>query len=143
MRPEDYQARHFLAQTYKALKLEAGAEAAYQRAVENVEKHIDRHPDDARAYQLGATDLVQIGERDKGLEWARKAVSMDPHDPMLLYNIACFFSQAGEPEEAIGYFRKSCEGMHGDATIKAWAQTDPDLDPIRSDLRFQQILEKM
>lgn len=143
MKPEDYQARHFLAQTYKALKLEAGAEAAYQRAVESVEKHVERHPDDSRAYQLGAIDLVQLGERDKGLEWARQAVSMDPHNPLLLYNVSCFFSQAGEFEDAIGYLRKSCDGMRGDATIKAWAETDPDFDPIRTDPRFQEILTNL
>jgi non-specific serine/threonine protein kinase len=143
MRPDDYQARMFLAQSYKALKLEAGAEAAYQRAAENVEKHVERHPDDSRAYGLGAPVMVEVGEREKGLEWARRAVSLDPHNPLLLYNISCFFSLAGELEDAIGYFRKSCEGMRGDATIGAWAQTDPDLDPIREDPRFQDILKQL
>jgi TolB-like protein/Flp pilus assembly protein TadD len=141
LKPEDYQARHFLAQSYKALKLVAGAESAYQRAVENVEQHVEKHPDDSRAYQLGALALIEIGERDKGLEWARRAVSMDPHNPMLLYNVSCFFSIAGETEDAIGYLRKSCDGMSKDATMKSWAETDPDLDPIRDDPRFQEILQ--
>jgi TolB-like protein/Flp pilus assembly protein TadD len=142
MKPEDYQARHFLAQTYKALKLEAGADAAYQRAAENVEKHVEQHPDDARAYQLGATAFLELGERDRGLEWARRAVEMDPHNPLLLYNTSCFFSIAGEPEDAIGYFRKAIAGLVGDATIKEWARTDPHLDPIRNDPRFDEILAR-
>jgi non-specific serine/threonine protein kinase len=141
MKPEDYQARVFLAQTYKSLKLQAGAEAAYQRAVENVERHIELHPDDSRGYQLGALALIEIGEREKGLDWAHRAVSMDPHSSVLLYNVSCFFSLAGEHEDAVGYLRKAFEGLGDDATITKWARTDPDLDPIRSDPRFKTILE--
>jgi non-specific serine/threonine protein kinase len=142
-KPDDYQSRFFLAETYKTLKLEAGAEAAYQRGLENVEKHVEQYPEDSRAYQLGALALARLGERDKGLEWARKAVSMDPHNPVLLYNVSCFFSVAGEPEEAIGYLRRAIDGMVEDATIRQWAETDPDFDPIRSDPRFQEILGKL
>ena len=145
VKPDDYQARIFLAEAYKALHLEAGAEAAYQRALENVEKHIEQHPDDSRAYQLGSLALLELGEREKGLEWARRAASLDPTNPMLLYNMACFFSIAGEAEDAIGYLRRAFDGFasESDATMKEWASADPDLDSIRSDPRFDEILAKL
>jgi TolB-like protein/Flp pilus assembly protein TadD len=145
VKPDDYQARNFLAQAYKSLGLEAGAEAAYQRSIENVEKHLEHHPDDSRAYQLGALALLELGERDKGLEWARRAASLDPTNPMLLYNMACFFSLAGEIEDAIGYLRRAFDGFanESDATMKEWATADPDLDAIRSDPRYTEILAKL
>jgi non-specific serine/threonine protein kinase len=143
VKPQDYQARIFLAETYTALGLQAGAEAAYARGLENVEAHLERNPEDSRAYQLGALALVELGERDRGLEWARKAVSMDPGNPILLYNVSCFFSLAGELEDAIGYFRRAMTGLAGDKTSHEWAQTDPDLDAIRTDPRFQEILDAL
>jgi serine/threonine protein kinase/Tfp pilus assembly protein PilF len=144
IRPDDYQSRLFLAQAYKSLKLIAGAEAAYQRAVENVEKHVESNPNDSRAYQLGALALIELGERKKGLEWAHTAVSLDPQNPLLLYNISCFFSIAGELEDAIGYLRRAVDGFAGiDPTIRDWATNDPDLDPIKDDPRFKEILDRL
>jgi tetratricopeptide (TPR) repeat protein len=141
VKPDDYQARHFLAQTYRALGLVAGAEAAYQKAVEKFESHLERHPEDPRAYQLGATALLELGEREKGVEWAKKAAALDPTNPTLLYNMACFFSLAGEIDDAIGYLRRAFEGLSGDATMKEWAMGDPDLKALRSDPRFAEILQ--
>ncbi|UCH82761.1 MAG: protein kinase, partial [Candidatus Latescibacterota bacterium] len=48
VKPDDYQARFFLALAYKALKLVAGTEAAYQRGLENAEAHLEKNPDDSR-----------------------------------------------------------------------------------------------
>ncbi|UCG51034.1 MAG: protein kinase [Candidatus Latescibacterota bacterium] len=144
VKPDDYQARSFLALAYKALNLVAGAEAAYQKSVENAEAHLERNPDDPRAYYLGALSLLELGEREKGLEWAHKAVALDPHSPLLFYNISCFFSVAGELEDAIGYLRKAVDGFAGvDVSLKDWAENDPDLEPIRSDPRFDEIISRL
>jgi non-specific serine/threonine protein kinase len=140
VRPEDYQSQILLAGTYKALKLRAGAEAAYQRGLENAERHLQRNPDDSRAYYLGASAHIELGEREKGLEWARHAVAMDPRNGLLLYNISCFFSLAGELEDAIGYFRRAIEAGYAQ---KEWAQNDPDLEAIRTDPRFDEILRSL
>jgi tetratricopeptide (TPR) repeat protein len=141
VKPDDYQSRYFLAQTYKALGLVAGAEVAYQKSLESVESHLERHPDDPRAYQLGAVGLIALGEREKGLDWGRRAAALDPTNPNLLYNMACIFSLAGAPEDAFGYLRRAAEGLANDATMKAWATADPDLDPLRADPRFSEILK--
>ncbi|MFQ5511177.1 MAG: protein kinase [Candidatus Krumholzibacteriia bacterium] len=140
VKPEDYQAQFLLAGTYKGLNLEAGAEAAYQRGMENAERHLELNPDDSRATYLGATALIELGEREKGLEWATRAVTMDPENPLLLYNISCVFSLAGELEGAIRYFDWAIDAGYAQ---KEWAQGDPDLEPIRSDPRFAAILQKM
>ncbi len=140
VKPEDYQVQFLLAGTYKALNLRAGAEAAYQRGLENAERHMQLNPDDSRATYLGATALIELGERESGLQWATRAVTMDPENPLLLYNIACVFSVAGELEGAIRYFDWAIDAGYAQ---KEWAQGDPDLDPIRSDPRFDAILQKM
>ena len=58
---------------------------------------------------MGANGLVALGERERGLEWARRALSIDPGDAMLLYNIACIYSLAGELEEALACLERALD----------------------------------
>ncbi|MBP1660640.1 MAG: serine/threonine protein kinase with repeat, partial [Candidatus Aminicenantes bacterium] len=89
VRPEDFYSPLLIAQVYQELGRPEDARAARERGVALVEKRIDLHPDDARALYMGANGLVAIGQKDKGLEWARRARRIDPDDPMLLYNLGC------------------------------------------------------
>lgn len=47
----------------------------------------ERAMDLAAGYILGNYRLVALGEREKGLEWARRARAIAPEQPMLLYNL--------------------------------------------------------
>ncbi len=98
------------------------------------------NPDDARAYYLGAGALLDMGEKEKSLEWANRALSIGPDDVGVLYNTACLFSNLGKTEEAIDYLERAVE--NGYALIK-WLDKDSDFDPIRSHPRFQAILERL
>ena len=44
---------------------------------------------------------MQLGERDRALEWARRGLELDPDDPMLLYNVACVYSLGGLTDQAL------------------------------------------
>src|ERR1700720_734705 len=52
--PDDYQAPSLLAPVYKSLGRDAEANATRRRALQLAEKHVELHPDDARALYLGA-----------------------------------------------------------------------------------------
>jgi len=54
------------------------------------------------------------------------------------YNAACFESLAGNPDAAFDYLRRAKE-MDPEA-IKSYLEGDADLDPIRDDPRFQELL---
>jgi non-specific serine/threonine protein kinase len=138
--PDDYQAPSFLASTYKGLGKETQAEAAYHRRLAVIKRHLELNPDDARAIYLGANALVELGDEQQGLEWARRSLTIDPENPLLLYNIACIFCKSGKHEEAIDYLEKSFDNGYAS---KAWAQTDPDFKPIREHPRFQRLLKAL
>jgi len=138
--PEDYQAPSMLASTYKGLGMKTEAEAAYHRRLAVIKRHLELNPDDSRAIYLGANALVELGEEEEGLEWGRRSLAIDAENPLLLYNIACIFCKAGKHEDAIDYLENSFG--HGYAS-KAWAQTDPDFEPIRDHPRFQRLLKGM
>jgi len=140
VRPEDYHAPLLIGNIYDELGRHEDARAARERGVALVEKHIDLHPDDARALYMGANGLVALGEKAKGLDWARRARRIDPDDPMLLYNLGCIHSLAGEIEEAIDCLERAAGGG---LLQKGWYEHDGDLDPLRGHPRFKALLERM
>jgi serine/threonine protein kinase/tetratricopeptide (TPR) repeat protein len=137
LNPDDYQAVSLLVAVYHGLGREAEAESTERRALRLTEKHIELHPDDARALYLGAGILVRMRDHKRGLEWARRALEIDPEETSILYNVACVYSLLGRTEEAISCLEKVME--HG-TFYKNWAAKDSDLDALRSDPRFQALL---
>jgi len=140
VRPEDFFSPLLIAQVYQELGRPEDARAARERGVALVEKHIDLHPDDARALYMGANGLVALGEKEKGLEWARRARRIDPDDPMLLYNLGCIHALAGDLEEAIDCLERAASGG---LLQKGWYEHDGDLEPVRGHARFKALLERM
>ena len=78
---------------------------------------------------------MMIGQPDRALDWARRAIAIDPSDPATLYNVACFYAQAGRTEDAL-------DCLENGVTSRSWLQNDPELDPIREQPRFKALLAK-
>jgi len=138
--PEDYQSPSLLGMVYNGLGRKAEAEVAYRRAVEVAERHQALHPDDARAFYLGANASCQLGERERSLQWARRALEIEPDDAGVLYNIACVYSLQGQVEEGIDCLEKSITSGMGQ---KEWIEHDSDLDALRNHPRFQALLARL
>ena len=131
---ENHDARYFAAQTYTALGMTEEAEAAYRRALPVIEKHVELNPDDARAFTMGAVTLSRLGEHEAGLEWAARALTIDPRDGGVCYNVACLYAVEGETDKAIDCLEDAARTgfAHQD-----WIENDPDLDSLRDEPRFQ------
>jgi len=140
VKAEDLQAPSLLAFTCRSLGQKERAEAAYRRTLAKVEKHLELNPDDSRALYLGATALLELGYRDKGLQWARRSYSLDREDPYIVYGIACFFSRFGSIDEAVDYFERA---VSAGFTHEEWIKNDSDLDPLRNHPRFQAIIKTL
>ncbi|HEY6921895.1 MAG TPA: tetratricopeptide repeat protein, partial [Steroidobacteraceae bacterium] len=139
VKPDDYQSPQLLAMVYHSLGRHADAEESYRRAWQRAEKHLELHPDDARALYLGANALCQLGERARSLDWAQRALAIDPEDCGILYNIACVYALLGKQEESIDCLEKAMTHAYW---YKRWAQHDSDLDSLRRHPRFQALMER-
>jgi len=133
--PEDYNVPLLMAPIYRSLGEEARALELDRRGIELAERHVEINPDSARPYYLAAAALMMIGQPDKALDWARRAIAIDPSDPATLYNVACFYAQAGRTEDAL-------DCLENGVTSRSWLQNDPELDPIREHPRFKALLAK-
>jgi pentatricopeptide repeat protein len=98
------------------------------------------NPDDSRAFILGAGARLQLGDREGGLAWLRRAQQIAPGEPMILYNAACCYCQAGELEEALAALEKAVDEGFGH---KAWVEHDSDLAPLHGHPRYQALLDRM
>jgi serine/threonine protein kinase/tetratricopeptide (TPR) repeat protein len=140
LRPDDYQTFHFMAQAHEGLGQKAEAEAVHRKGLQLVEKHVELNPDDARALNLGASALAYAGQRERGLQWARRAIESDPNDPQMMYNTGCFYAIQGEVDEALTCLAKAIGMGYGH---REWVENDPDWDSLRNDPRFQEQLKRL
>jgi TolB-like protein/cytochrome c-type biogenesis protein CcmH/NrfG len=140
VRPEDYQALLLVAQIYEDRGHTDSAKVCRLQGVAVADAHLRLNPDDVRALYMGANGLVALGEVERGMEWARRAVVMEPDDPMLLYNVACIFSLAGRRDEALGYVESA---VAAGLTQREWLEHDSNLDAIRDAPRFQAVMERL
>jgi quercetin dioxygenase-like cupin family protein len=81
---------------------------------------------------------LRAGEAERGRAAMRAALERDPDAWRGAYNAACFEALAGEREAALDYLRQAVE--RNPEEIKRYAPDDSDLDSIRSDPRYAELL---
>jgi adenylate cyclase len=139
-RPEDHQAILLSMDALAKLGREKEVEEAARLGLKLADAHLELNPDDARAWYLSAAALMRLRRGDEALERARRASAIDPEDAGVLYNVACCYSLAGKPDEAIDHLDKAIRNGFGQRT---WLEYDSALDPIREDPRFEALLRKL
>jgi serine/threonine protein kinase/Flp pilus assembly protein TadD len=137
LRPEDYQSLLLGAGVLAGLGRKPESEAAYRRGLHAAEEHLRLYPDGSRALCLGATAWCQLGDRERALDWARRAIAVDADEPMTLYNIACVQALLGQTEEALDTLTRAVERGY---TNKEWIQNDADFASLHKHPRFEALL---
>jgi TolB-like protein/Flp pilus assembly protein TadD len=140
LRPEDYQALLLVQGPLRGLGRHEEVQSVLRGGLQLAEKHLELNPDDARALYLGATALIQLGERERALEWAGRARAANESDSLVLYNVACVYSLGGLKEEALECLEKAVQNGFGHG---GWIDHDSDLDSLRGDPRFEALKKRL
>jgi len=138
IKPGFYAAYADLAQTYERLGRFEEMRAAEKTLVELLPNYLLQNPDDARARIFFAATLARLGRKDEAMREGAAALELSPGDPMMLYNCACLYTRLDETERALDTLERAI-GM-GYENFR-WMHQDPDLDPLRNEPRFQQLVQ--
>jgi adenylate cyclase len=138
IRPDDYQSVCLRIHTYRSLGRIAESKEAARLGLQLAERELALHPDDPRPAHLGAGALFELGEMERAREWVNRALAIDPDDPLTLYNAACGYTKLGDLDAAFEMLQRCIEG--GGPELAKWAKHDSDLDGVRNDPRFQQLI---
>src|ERR1051325_4121589 len=138
LNPDFYSAAADLCIAYSRVGDKEKATSQLRSNLELYPRYLSQHPDDARGHMFFATDLAQVQRRDEAKVEAAKALELNPSDPLMLYNAACFYAQMDEKRLAIESFRNAIAA--GYANFE-WAKRDTDLDSIRTEPGFVELMK--
>lgn len=138
IQPEAYDSWYLLGMAARKLGEERRARNADIECVEAAKKRVRQHPEDTRAWTMGAAVFAELGEPDRAADWVARALAVDPDDAIIAYNAACVYTALRRFGDALQCLAMSIG--HG-GPFFGWMENDPDLDPLRGDERFQQLME--
>jgi tetratricopeptide (TPR) repeat protein len=81
--------------------------------------------------------LYQAGEYAEAADRLRVLVAAHPQYALLFYNLACCESLAGRTTDAVDHLRRAIDMSE---QSRAYAKDDSDLDPIRDEPAFKQLI---
>jgi serine/threonine protein kinase/Flp pilus assembly protein TadD len=139
VRPDDFAALILLAGVYADIGQTDDSIKATRRSYDAARKHLELNPDNPRALYMGAAALIELGEKEKALDWVRRAESMEPDDPSVLYNIACDYALLQMPAEGVAALTRAID--HGFGHWK-WIEHDSTLDNLRDQPAFKDLLDR-
>jgi len=137
LNPEFYSVYGDLQMSYERIGEFEKQKEIDQKALAAYPQYLLKHPDDARAHLLYAIVLARNGNLKKAKSEADTAIDLNPNDPIMLYNSACFYSQIGEKKLAVESLKNSIAAGHEDYE---WFKRDTDLEPIRNEPEYIELM---
>jgi tetratricopeptide (TPR) repeat protein len=102
-------------------------------------KILEKHPNYVDVLRVQGNNLTLKGRYAEGMQIDKRLVQLRPGDPLAHYNLACSFALLRRPEQALKTLRRAVELGYRDFR---YMREDRDLDSIRHDPRFRQLLRE-
>jgi tetratricopeptide (TPR) repeat protein len=102
-------------------------------------KILGRNPEYVDVLRVMGNNLTLKGRFAQGLQIDKQLVQLRPRDPLAHYNLACSYALLKRPELCLKTLRRAVELGYRDFR---YMREDRDLDSIRHDPRFRQLLRE-
>jgi adenylate cyclase len=137
--PNDWHSPLMLISCYRSTGENEALARIVRMGIERAERAVAKDPTNAQALAAGASALALLGEDRRARDWIDRALLLDPDNAGTRYNLACaLLDRLNDREKAIEIL-----GPYFEQTIPnriKHLEADPDMDPIRDDPRFKQML---
>ena len=127
------------AYAHRALGWAYGSKGMYPEAIAETRTSIELNKDSVGKGYL-ALWLAKSGKRDEALKLLNELRQESARDYVQSYNFALIYIGLGEKEDALNYLEKHMLGRSETANTYAVA---PELDDLRSEPRFKEMLKRM
>ncbi len=140
VRQEDFESPLLQAQSMRQLGQYDEARVVNREAVRRAERLLEVNPLSSRVLSFGAGALMEDGQTERALEWARRAESMYPDDMGVVINGACLRAKLGLKDEALDLLERMFSKGWGK---KDWVEKDQYYDSLRAEPRFIAMMAKL
>ena len=101
------------------------------------EAHVER-PTDLDALMRMAWCFKRIDQLPQAIDAMKLAYQFHKDVPVVLYNLACYYSLAGEKDDALSWLGRA---FRMDRQLLNLIPNETDFDPLRNDVDFQHLLQ--
>ena len=136
----DFGSAGMLITVYTALGKHDAVQRAAKTTLERCEKILARDSNNGAALGHSSIALTVLGQHERAKEWMERALLVDPDNLTMRYNFVCALANFLNDKDAALKMLQPAFELAGSGLI-AHAKVDPDLDRIRDDRRFKEILE--
>lgn len=127
-----------LADAYFWLPERGKAASAYARAVELLNGQLGVNPRDAASMIELALCNTMLGKPKEAQELARRAHTLSPADPEILFRTAEIYEQSGDHEAALQWLERAAREGYSVSDI----QRDPTFNGLHQNPRYQQLVRR-
>lgn len=114
-------------------------QAKYERAIRCYDHALNLQADAAQTWIAKGSALFQLQDFEGAIASYDQALSLEPENATAVYNKACTYSVQGEITVAIKILGQA---LQLDPHMSQLAVSDTDLDPLRSEPEFQQLMAR-
>ena len=138
LNPNFYVAYSDLRMVYESLNEMEKFKEIVQEANKFFSEYLEDNLDDSRARILYANFLLINGDVEKAREEITTALTLNPDDNVMLYNAACAYARINEKKLAINTLQRIVMAGYEDFD---WIKKDPDLENIRNEPEFIELVK--
>ena len=136
----DFHAWAMLVTCLRPLGDEDGVRRAAERMISESRKALSEDPSNGAALGIAAGGLAISGQHDRARETIERAMLLDPDNNTMRYNFACVLAaHMNDNQGALSLLRTTL--IRSKVHCRA-ATTDPDLDGLRDDPAFRDLLAR-
>jgi tetratricopeptide (TPR) repeat protein len=109
----------------------------YREALDPLWRAAQGNPDNVSIWLALGWCYKRTGKLDRAIESLEEALSADPSDALVHYNLACYWSLARNKKQALAYLAKAFDL---EDEYRSLVRAETDFDPIRDDPAFQALI---